>query len=272
MTVISTLITSAGTVHATDSLLTNLLADGRCEPVEWAQTKIIPVPAWRGAMSYWGLAQIEGRWSTLDWLRNEAARAGDFGSAEAFAEELAGRLNRELSAMTFRRQTDAGIGIHFSAYERVDDRWIPELFLISNWTDPSYSNTRATGVGFSRETHGTLSGQGPNQDDSKQDRRITVSDAIIAGTWLRYNNGDPRLYNRAAGAIQDMFRELAARRILRDPNSLETLRSLARRPVQVVSEIQHDFCAPGTRVVGGRVHDLAITSTGAYSSTSGDDI
>ena len=271
MTVISTLITSAGTVHATDSLLTNLMADGRREPVEWTQTKIIPVPAWRGAMSYWGLAQIEGRWSTLGWLRNEAAKAGDFASAEDFARELASQLNRELAAMTFRRRTDAGIGIHFSAYERMDDRWIPELFLISNWSDTSYSSIRMTGVGYSRETHGTLSGQGPRLEDSQLDRRLKVSDSIDRGGWFRYNNGDPQLYNPAAIAIQNMFKELASRKILRDPNSLETLRALARRPVEVVSEIQHDFCAAGTRVVGGRVHDLAITPTGLYSSTSGDD-
>src|SRR5215831_14873694 len=46
--------------------------------------------------------------------------------------------------------------------------------------------------------------------------------------------------------------------------------SLARRPVEVVTAIQRDFCAGGKRIGGGRVHDLLITPSGDYSSTSGD--
>jgi hypothetical protein len=270
MTVISTLITRTGTVHATDSLLT-FLRDGQSEPLEWQQTKIVPVRPWRGAMSFWGLAKINDSWSTLEWLRNQATSAGLFRSPEAFAHELAVSLQNDLSQLRFQRITDAGIGIHFSAYERIADRWIPELFLISNWGDTSYTSLRATGVGVSRETYSTVSGQGGNPATTNDEERLKVSAALQAGTWFRYNNGDPRLYNTAANAFHDMIIELVRRGVLRNIDDINTIRSLATRPVEIVSAIQRDFCVPGRRVVGGRIHDLAVTPTGAYSSASGDD-
>jgi hypothetical protein len=199
-------------------------------------------------------------------------RASCFESAEAFAGGLAMGLNQALARLTFRHEVDAGIGIHFSAYEWFDGRWIPELFLVSNWRDPTYTSLRPIGVGVSRETHGTLSGQGPNPEDPTEARRLAVGRALQDGTWFRYNNGDPGLYNPAANAIHQMFSELAKRGILRAADDIQTLRSLTRRPVEVVSEIQHDFCAPGARVVGGRIHDLVITPAGDYSSTSGDTV
>jgi hypothetical protein len=270
MTVICTVITMAGTVHATDSFLTKLKANGQRELIETQETKIIPVRAWRGAMSYYGLAQVEGHWSTLDWLRDQAIQAGRFGTAEEFAHALAVALKREIARLPLRRNEDKGIGIHFSAYEWIDDYWMPELFHISNWLDPSYTALRPTGVGASGDMYSSIFGQGLEQGGTPGARRRAVHQAIQSGTLVRYNNGDPMLYNPAANAIQGMFVELNRRRILRNANDIEVLRSLGRRPVEVVSEIQRDFCAPGTRVVGGKVHDLAVTPTGDYSSTSGD--
>jgi hypothetical protein len=270
MTVISTLITRTGTVHATDSLLTSL-RDGQREPLEWRQTKIVPVRPWRGAMSFWGLAKMDDSWSTLEWLRNQATSAGLSRSPEAFAREIAANLQTALSRLKFQQITDAGIGIHFSAYEWIAERWVPELFLISNWGDTSYTSLRATGVRVSRETYSTVSGQGGNPETTNDEERLAVGAALQSGTWIRYNNGDPRLYNAAANTFQDMVIELARRGILRNIDDINTVRSLATRPVEIVSALQRDFCIPGRRVVGGRIHDLAIAPTGIYSSMSGDD-
>lgn len=271
MTVISTVITMAGTVHATDSFLTKVNANGQREPIETQETKIIPVRAWRGAMSYYGLAQVEGHWSALDWLRAQAAQAGNFGTAEEFANALAVALNHEISRLPLPRDVDKGIGIHFSAYEWIGGYWIPEMFHISNWGDTTYSSLRSTGVGASRDMSGGISSQILGQGDTLEARRRLVHQAILGGMLVRYNNGDPTLYNPVANAIHDMFEVLNRRRILRKLNDIEVLRSLARRPVEVVASVQQDFCAPGMRVVGGRIHDLAITPTGVYSSTSSDN-
>jgi hypothetical protein len=97
-----------------------------------------------------------------------------------------------------------------------------------------------------------------------------VATALQNDRFLLYNNGDPQLYNAAADAIYKMVRVLGIRRNLKDTEDTETLRALARRPIEVVAEIQRDFCREGTRIVGGRVHDLLIMPSGEYSSTSGD--
>jgi len=270
MTVISTLITRVGTVHATDSLLTSLKSDGQREPIEWQQTKIIPVRAWRGAMSYYGLALIEGRWSTLDWLREQVTKADTFATAERFAHALADTLNREINALPLRREVDKGIGIHFSAYEWINGYWIPEFFHISNWSDPTYTALRPSGVGASGDMSGALANQTPELVGNELAKRLAVHQAIQRGVWFQYNNGDPRLFNSAAKAIIDMFIELNSRGMLRDANNIEAIRALITQPVEMVSNIQHDFCADGTRVVGGKIHNLAINPNGEYSSTSGD--
>src|SRR5262245_23630981 len=112
MSVISTLISRSGTVHATDSLITRFDANGRRkpeEPEDWNTMKIVPVEAWRGAMSYYGLALTDSGWSTLDWLRQQAAVADRYESAELFAKHIAAQLNQVLSRIVFRVDTDAGI-------------------------------------------------------------------------------------------------------------------------------------------------------------------
>jgi hypothetical protein len=270
MTVIATLITRRGTIHVTDSLITQRQQDGTYEALEWKNTKIVPVTAWRGAMSYWGLASVGGQWTLLDWLREQVKKASNFDSAEAFANDVAQKLNRVLSRWKLPRTRDAGIGIHFTAYERIADRWIPELFLISNWGDTSYSSLRPAGVGVSRETYGTISGQGPRAEHFRPEFRVSVHDYILNQGWLRYNNGDPKLFNPIADTIMDMLGEMNKRSTLRDVDRMKTQLSLARTPVEFVSRMQLNFCLPETRVVGGAIHDLAISPEGDYQSTSKD--
>jgi len=270
MTVITTLFAARHTVHVTDSLITSRRMDGTKEPLEWEKTKIVPVPAFRGAVVYWGLAQLGG-WSTLEWLQARRAEADRFPFPEAFAQDLARRLEAELSRMTFTVETDKGIGLHFTAYERIEDRWIPELFLVSNWGDPTYTFLRPTGVGCSREAHHIVSGQDPDPSDAIPERRRLVAQHLNRGGWIWYNNGDPVLFNGAANTILSMLETFAKRRVLAPIFDTDAFIRLTQAPVEFVSRVQQDFCAAGQRLVGGRIHNLAISDAGDYTSTSGDE-
>jgi hypothetical protein len=122
MTVISAVITRYCTVHASDSLVTALQADGTCKPKEWTRSKIIAVPHWRGAMAFWGLATYDAyNWSTLDWLQEQAQNADQYSTPEEFAQGLTRKLNEAISNMDFARPVDSGIGIHLTVYEYIDD-------------------------------------------------------------------------------------------------------------------------------------------------------
>ncbi len=269
MSVITTLFVSRYTIHVTDSLITQQQADGTKKVLESKQTKIVRVPSFRGAIAYWGLAMY-GAWSTLTWLQERAIAAKSFPTAEAFAQDLAERLEAQISKWAFKSATDKGIGLHFTAYEYLEDRWIPELFLVSNWADPSYKSLRATGVGWSRETHHTITNQDPDPVDGQPARRLIVAQYLSKGGWIRYNNGDPLLYNPAANSTIDMLVKLADRGVLNKKLEVNSYIDLARVPVGLVSDIQRILCAPGQRLVGGTVHDLAISDGGDYTSTSGD--
>jgi hypothetical protein len=78
------------------------------------------------------------------------------------------------------------------------------------------------------------------------------------------------MFNAAAYAIFGMFRALAGRGKLSRSDRVETYLAIARRPIEVVSKAQLDFCEKGARVVGGKPHDLAVTPGGMYTSTTGD--
>jgi hypothetical protein len=269
MTVISTVFSRSCVAHASDSFITERKEDGELQVSESKRSKIVKVRQWRGAMAYWGLAKL-GSWSTWDWLNERARLANSFASAEEFAVDTAEQLEAKLRGMRFARPTDRGIGIHFSAYERRSDYWIPELFLISNWSDVSYSALRSNGVGVSRETYHSMTNEPPGEAHGALELRLRVHEFLQRGNLLIYNNGDPVLFNAAANGMATMFIELARRGLSRTQHDTSKFLAMARRPVEIVTAGQRDFCQPGKRLVGGKAHDLAITPDGGYSSTTGD--
>jgi hypothetical protein len=172
--------------------------------------------------------------------------------------------------MEFPSPTDAGIGIHFSAYERVSDRWIPELFLISNFADTSYSSLRSEGVRATRETAKSVASDLGHPIDQVEDLRLFVYEYLHSGRFLIFNNGDPIMFNAVAAGVFSALRTLAVRGTLRE-FTIDSLTEIVHRPVEIVTELQSQFARPGTRLVGGRIHDLVIAPTGDMTSQSGDD-
>jgi hypothetical protein len=276
MTVVSTIITRHYTAHASDSFLTKCHSDGTREVVESQQSKLVKVPAFRGVMSYWGLASHEDGWNTFQWLLDRAKRAGDYGSAAAFAEDCAATLTREFQRCKFANSRDSGLGIHFTAYEEINGYQIPELFLLSSWTDQSCQAVLpAYEFRVTRETYATLKGLKPPDGRSPEfgqpTYRLELHKALQDQPLMfLFNNGDPILFNPIANSILASFAEISRRGQLKDPTSFETHLSIARRPVETVSKLLADLAAPGTRLVGGKPHDLAVSPGGAYQSTTGD--
>jgi hypothetical protein len=87
---------------------------------------------------------------------------------------------------------------------------------------------------------------------------------------FRYNNGDPVLFNPIADSVLNTTLVLSCRGHLKDPASIETHLSIARRPVEIVSKLLADLAAPGMRLIGGKPHDLAVNPGGEYASSTGD--
>jgi hypothetical protein len=268
MTAISSLISRHFTAHSSDSFVTEHRSNA-WHVVESEKTKLIRVQHWRGAFAFWGLATY-GQWSTLDWLQNQAQRATAFSSPEDFANATAAGLEQELSRLQLGNGREKGIGIHFTAYEHINDYWIPELFLISNWEGIPYTDIRPTGVEASRETYHTLKGDYPSPEHRQFEFRSQVREALLSGTVFWYNNGDPELYSPVANSIKDTILILKGRSVLNQLDSEETHRALVRRPIEVISRLLGDFCKDDTRLIGGKPHDLSISPGGSYWSGTGD--
>jgi hypothetical protein len=163
MTVCAALLTANFTAHATDSFLTSGRSDGPSTITESKQTKIVRVPAFRGAMTFYGLAAC-GSWSTLGWLQERAGAPNESLGPEAFARKLAQDLTSRVTALALR-PVDRLLGIHFTAYERVADYWIPEFFHVRNWNNPPYSGGINPCFVVTRETFATLKGLDDRPDE-----------------------------------------------------------------------------------------------------------
>jgi hypothetical protein len=167
------------------------------------------------------------------------------------------------------------LGIHFTAYEFINGYRIPELFVLSRWTDATYRDVLPDyRFRVTRETYATLKGlnpEGRSQEFGRVDFRREVHAALHDTPFMfRFNNGDPALFNPIANCVLDTYVQLSGRGLLSDPSYIETHLAISRRPVEIVSKLLADFAAPATRLIGGKLHDLAVTSGGVYHSTTGD--
>jgi hypothetical protein len=271
MTVVATIITKHCVAHATDSLITHRNPDGRRTVVETRASKLVRVGAFSGAISYWGLARHGSDWDTHKWLTDQAGKAASHPSASAFAEHLASALTNTLRARRFRTPPEGGLGLHFSAYERVGDYWVPELFQIRNWVDESYRQVRPDGFEVRRETYGSILGTPDRSaEDGLPARRMEVHSRLQSDVLLRFVNGDPNLFNPLANALLGVFTQLYARGEIKHGNMDKTHLALVRRPVEVLSHLLTDLVPKDKRLIGGKPHDLAVRPGRRYHSTTGD--
>ncbi len=272
MTVISAIINKYCTVHATDSLITVLQKDGTREPIEYKQSKIVRVHHLKGAISYWGLASYPNyKWSTLDWLKKQAGIAKKYNSAEEFAEHLAKDLNKEINRMHFKDNLHSGIGLHFTAYENIENFKIPELFLITNYKDPSYRELYEDGIRLYRNTFSTICSMGERKPEHRDvSYRKIVREALQSGRWLYFNNGDPGIYNIISQGIFSIFNVYAQRKYLKDAEETETYRAIASLPIDVIKNSQERFIRKKYKSAGGTTHVLSISPNGEYQSETGD--
>ncbi|MCD4685535.1 MAG: hypothetical protein K8S97_06335 [Anaerolineae bacterium] len=270
MTVIVTLIGRDCTVHATDSLITQMQPDGTREVIEAVQPKMRPVRHFRGAISYWGLACVNSQWSTVDWLDKHIPAACRFDEPERFVEHLTDILNQDLEHLHVQGELNKGIGFHFTAYEYVDGYWIPELFSFSNYADPTYSALHSQGVVWSRQAFNTAYGGQHQRVHREQSYRMRVRDFLNANGYLIFNNGDPFMFNVAAASLQSQLRKALERKVAKQLENASEYRRFARFPIEIVANMQREFYLSGQSVVGGKIHDLSITSSGEYESDSGD--
>lgn len=269
MTAISALISKDWIVSASDSLLTEFYPDSNeIKHIEFKKSKIIPVRKFKAAISYWGLAKIKS-WRTYDFIKELASNADSFNTFEEFANNLKTKLQEKLDSITFQNQIHKGIGIHIIGYEHYDNDLLPELFLISNYTDTSY--TILGDLRISRNLYITLPDEFKNNENSLEEKQRRVMEFLNQGRFYIFNNGDPMLFNPAAYAIHNMFNTAVNRKVLKQEQIYNLYMKLASRPIEIIKEVQHDFFKKDCIRIGGKIHHLLITKQGKFISDTEDN-
>lgn len=210
--------------------------------------------------AYWGLAESTNGWTTHAWLESKAREAPKFDTLDAFAIALHAELDKIMLAVP---QADRGIGIHLMGYEQVGAYWVPELFLVSNYADTTYSKLCC--LHKTRETYHIAFNEQPNERHGEPECRYKVHGFLAEGGMLVFNNGDPFMFNAVARPLFQILKEARERGVLRDADSTDTYRALARIPIETVSKAQRDFFRKDKIRVGGKPHDLVITPDGLVS-------
>lgn len=269
MTAISAIISKNWIAAASDSLLTEFYPNtNQISHVEFRKSKIIPIRKFKAAATYWGLAKIKD-WRTYDFIKELAGEAISFDSFEDFANNLKDKLKEKLDSYNFTNSIHKGIGIHLIGYEKINSDYIPELFLISNYTDPSYTNIGELGI--SRNLYGTLPNDFKNNEITLDEKRNRVVEFLNQGRIFVFNNGDPVLFNPAANAILNMFMTATDRKVLKKESDYKNYMRLVSIPIEMIKKVQSDLFEKDYVRVGGQIHHLLITKRGDFISDTGDN-
>lgn len=267
MTAISAFITKDWIASASDSLLVEYHPNKyEITQIEFKKSKIVPIRKFQAAAAYWGLAKIE-KWNTFDFLKAQAVNADRFTSFEEFANNVKNQLENKINSIHFTNPIHKGIGIHLVGYDSIDNQKIPELFLISNYTDSSYAKVGELGI--SRRLFETLPDDLKKDAASKEEKRERVLAFLNDGKAFIFNNGDPNLFMPAAYAIHFMFNEALSRKVLK--NDKKVYAKFVSSPLEIIKNIQKGFFEKKYIRVGGKIHNLLITERGDYVSDTGDD-
>jgi len=272
MTVISSVISTYCIAVSSDSFLTVYDSSTKSnEIIENRKPKIIRVEKFLGAFSYWGLAAKSkySKSTTYDWLSKISNEAHTFNNLENFATYVRDELDQEIKSFNIEKKY-TGIVIHLTGYEDYDGFKIPELFLISNFTNSTSS--KIGNLGVSRQLYPTMPDEYKknNTNLTQSEKQHLVRDFLAKGKLFIFNNGDPDMFNPIFNGYRDAMTLAKKRKLIKDSNDVEIYRNIACRPIEMVAKAQRDFYKKGKIIVGGRVYDLVIEkSTGAFTSTSG---
>ena len=278
MTVITTIISNNCCAHASDSYITIYNQDKQYEIIEKRKSKIISVKKFNGALVYWGLAKIKinnKEWFTYDYLKEKSNDSRNFSNPEDFANSIRDELTDKFLHTNFAHLSDSGLGIHFSAYEEIDGKQIPELFVIRNFEGIKYREVNPQGFNVTRNTFCIIPDEYKNKFDTNSTNSINESRKIVSqylqeGHYFIFNNGDPDLSSFAINGLLQMVKIAGDRKILVKLDEAKTYRQMALWIVNCVSEFQTKFIIKGQRIVGGNRHNLSITPTKLFNSDTGD--
>ncbi|MEI8202910.1 MAG: hypothetical protein WCH34_07860 [Bacteroidota bacterium] len=272
MTVISAVISTHCIAVSSDSFLTVYNSRTKLsEIIESKKPKIVRIEKFLGSFSYWGLAAKSktSKWKTYDWLKSISNDSKDFDKLEDYALYVKDKLKVEIKSLGLEKKY-TGIGIHLTGYEDYSGVKIPELYLISNYTDEFYTNIGE--LSLSRQLFITMPMEYKSDEESlnQSEKQLKVKDYLSKGKMFIFNNGDPDMFMPMLTGYKEAMNIAKNRNAIKDSNDIEIYRNMARRPIEMVTKAQRDFYKKGKIIVGGRVHDLVVEkATGKYTSTSG---
>lgn len=269
MTVISVVINKRCIAVASDSLITYEDGDTRVV-IEKQKPKIVKVESKKAILSYWGYAATTAKmrgWATYDFLKKMAKCAYQFDSLNQFAEYIKEQLSKDIGIkLEYFKQ---GIGIHLIGYVEIKGEYIPKFYLISNFKITTKGYIVEPQIKITSELYKTLPKSYRKwSHPTNENKTGAIKDFLNENKMFIFNNGDPFMFNPFFNGYRKSY-IIAKERGFLDNNEIERARFLAREPIVCVVNAQKVLFRKGTKIVGGRVHDITLEKgTFQYNSSN----
>lgn len=268
MTVNVIYLTKYGVVHATDSLI----VDGFNKPVPKTSgnPKIVPMPDYRGAASWFGFAGFKdgGKdWSANDWLKGQYEEHKKE-SAIKFGEILAAQLNKILEKNTGPMSPPRGMGVHFTFYETMSGKSIPELLWITNYNGITGRGGYKEGDGpafcSQRQTFHKITECDKFENHGEDENRQVVYEYLKMFGDRGWQNGDNVLTNIPVQVVETLIQIFIVRRALVSDDHLRIYGKRALFRAEFAALAQKYFAQPDKIKVGAPCFNLMIKPGGEY--------
>lgn len=275
MTVNFVYLTSNGTVHATDALITKASPGTNREKSPLSgKPKYLKIPALNGAMSWFGTVDFAG-WNALEFLGTKEKEASTLeqGQVQVFCDKLALEIGEKLNGGGIKRLRPLGCGIHFTFYEKVDgiEEPVPEMIFITNYSgydlSGGYSAQKIT-LSALRQTYHTITGN-TNVEYAKHSElkyRNAVHQFLKHKKFIAYNNGDTFLCELGFKHVEALPGIFIARRKLHHMTPLELYSRKALFIVQTACLAHNLFNTEP--LVAEPCFALSITPNGTYTEST----
>jgi hypothetical protein len=257
MTIISAVIKKEFIIVASDSLIVRKLIGKENKSFFPSTPKFVSFPQLRCIVSYWGNISIipkektEPSWEIRKWLIEKLDKQHQFETIEAFGQSLTNELTTVFKI--YNQNEYKMLGIHLIGFERFENKWIPELFLI-------IGDSNGWNFNFSRRTYGDLKNW-ENMDDDLTHQRLEYFNVLEKG-YSVYNNGDNEMFNHFFNAFHQAIKSTNNRSQLSGGFSKDFFIDLATIPIKQVVYFQNKYYQKNNKSVGGKVHAVLMTFEG----------
>lgn len=271
MTLLLTELSKAGIVMASDSAITKYIGNKIVEVDQQGWTKLLRVPRIQAAISYWGMIGAVAKKQRFDEWLEKIIQANTYSDLSSFADHLVIALNDTCNNKPLDKRYE--VGVHVAGYAEWEDGIRRPVFYhvhnghgtmeIEYITEPMGDDRKRIIAVYPKWVSEPRKLFKKYRNFPFEDKTLEENLTILDQQPILIRNGDYFFYMVIWDCLQQGFRYLNLIpnvSIPRDPDSLGSRKGLLHAALETTIRVYR--CSNQSKIIGGIVTSLGITSTG----------